>query len=75
MSQLLKTTVADDVPVISERPCVPADLLYKVTFTPTALDEYFTYAECVDFFGREEFKDVLKGINPEATAYPVDIEE
>ena len=50
-------------------------LLYKVTFTPTALDEYFTYAECVDFFGREEFKDVLKGRSTEATAYPIDSEE
>lgn len=50
-------------------------LLYKVTFTPTALDEYFTYSECVDFFGREEFKDVLKGLSTEATAYPIDSAE
>lgn len=49
--------------------------MYKVTFTATYHDEFMTYTECCDFFGRERFKDILKGLSSQAIAYPVDDDE
>jgi hypothetical protein len=46
--------------------------MYKVTFTATCHDEFMTYRECIEFFGRERFKDVLKGLSSQATSYPVE---
>ena len=49
--------------------------MYKVTFKATSADEFFSYQECVDFFGREEFKDILKGKDDTVSAYPINEEE
>jgi hypothetical protein len=49
--------------------------MYKVTFTATCHDEFMTYRECIEFFGRERFKDVLKGLSTQATAHPADEDE
>ena len=49
--------------------------MYKITFTTTNHDETMTYPECVDFFGRDNFMNILKGLNSEVAAYPIEIEE
>lgn len=49
--------------------------MYKITFTATSHVESMTYAESVDLFGRDNFKDILKGLSSEVTAYPMDSDE
>ena len=49
--------------------------MYKVTLTATCHDELMTYTECVEFFGRERFKYILKGLSDQATAHPADDDE
>ena len=49
--------------------------MYKITFTSTSHNEIMTYSESVDFFGRVNFMNILKGLNSEVTAYPVEDHE
>lgn len=49
--------------------------MYKITFTATSHVESMTYAESVDFFGRDNFKNILKGLSSEVSAYPLDNED